>query len=228
MEIHPLITRPTDECLLMFIAIAGNIGSGKSTLTDLLSQHYGWEPFYESVENNPYIEDFYADMRRWSFHLQVYFLSQRFITHQRIAGLAHNVVQDRSIYEDAEIFAANLHDIGNMDDRDYTNYTELYGVMIPFLKPPDLLVYLRASVPTLMHQIRLRGRSYEQSIRESYITQLNDLYESWISRYTFGPVLTIETDHLDFVHSESDRASLLGRIVETVSSLHTPQLPFTS
>lgn len=212
----------------MFIAIAGNIGSGKSTLTDLLSQHYGWEPFYESVENNPYIEDFYADMRRWSFHLQVYFLSQRFITHQRIAGLAHNVVQDRSIYEDAEIFAANLHDIGNMDDRDYTNYTELYGVMIPFLKPPDLLVYLRASVPTLMHQIRLRGRSYEQSIRESYITQLNDLYESWISRYTFGPVLTIETDHLDFVHSESDRASLLGRIVETVSSLHTPQLPFTS
>lgn len=210
----------------MFIAIAGNIGSGKSTLTDMLSRYYQWEPFYESVDNNPYIEDFYGDMRRWSFHLQVYFLSQRFITHQKIAGLSHNVVQDRSIYEDAEIFAANLHDIGNMDDRDYANYSELYGIMIPFLKAPDLLVYLRASVPTLMRQIRLRGRAYEQSIQESYIVQLNTLYESWIARYQFGPVLTIETDNLDFVHSEQDRAGLLGTIVETVSSLHTPQLPF--
>jgi deoxyadenosine/deoxycytidine kinase len=187
-----------------FIAIAGNIGSGKSSLTTMLSQKFGWMPYYESVEDNPYLVDFYGDMKRWSFHLQVYFLSHRFQTHKKIVEAPESVIQDRSIYEDAEIFARNLHEIGNMDTRDYENYVALYKVMTDYLQPPDLMVYLRANVDTLVSQITKRGRSYEQSIQRSYLEQLNDHYEQWIGQYSLGKLLVIESDHMDFVGNTSD------------------------
>ncbi len=187
-----------------FIAIAGNIGSGKSSLTTMLSQKFGWMPYYESVEDNPYLVDFYGDMKRWSFHLQVYFLSHRFQTHKKIVEAPESVIQDRSIYEDAEIFARNLHEIGNMDTRDYENYVALYKVMTDYLQPPDLMIYLRANVDTLVSQITKRGRSYEQSIQRSYLEQLNDHYEQWIGQYSLGKLLVIESDHMDFVGNTSD------------------------
>ncbi len=196
----------------MFVAIAGNIGAGKSSLTSILHETFGWQPYFESVDDNPYLEDFYGDMTRWSFHLQVYFLSQRFATHQQITTSGIDVVQDRSIYEDAEIFARNLHDMGRMDDRDYTNYTALYGVMTGFLHPPDLLLYLRAGTPTLLRQIQRRGRSFEKGIEPAYLDRLNQLYDAWIARYTLGPVITIDVDDTDFVHNEQERADLLYRI----------------
>ncbi len=189
-----------------FIAIAGNIGSGKSSLTTMLSKKFSWKPYFESVEDNPYLADFYADMKRWSFHLQIYFLSHRFTSHKQIVESPESVIQDRSIYEDAEIFARNLHEIGNMDDRDYNNYIALYHVMMEYLQPPDLMIYLRASVDTLKAQIARRGRSYEQSISREYLEQLNSHYESWISHYTLGSLLVIESDNLDFVHNEKDFA----------------------
>jgi deoxyadenosine/deoxycytidine kinase len=182
-----------------FIAVAGNIGSGKSSLTTMLSQRFGWTPYYESVEDNPYLADFYGDMKRWSFHLQVYFLSHRFQTHKSIVEAEGSVIQDRSIYEDAEIFARNLHAIGNMDLRDYENYVALYKVMTAYLKPPDLMVYLRANIDTLVTQITKRGRSYEQSISRSYLEQLNSHYEQWIGQYSLGKLLVIESDDIDFV-----------------------------
>jgi deoxyadenosine/deoxycytidine kinase len=193
----------------MFIAIAGNIGSGKSSLTSLLQQRLGWLPYFESVDDNPYLADFYADMKRWSFHLQIYFLSQRFITHQSITKSKANVVQDRSIYEDAEIFAKNLHALGMMDDRDYTNYCALYETMRSYLHAPDLLVYLRARVPTLQRQIQARGRSFEQTISVQYLEQLNVLYEEWIRYYNLGDVMVIDTDDLDFVHNTQAQEELL-------------------
>lgn len=196
----------------MFVTIAGNIGSGKSSLTSLLHEKFGWVPYFEAVEDNPYLRDFYADMHRWSFHLQVYFLSQRFITHRAIAAGKDSVVQDRSIYEDAEIFARNLHTIGRMDDRDYENYTALFRAMTDYLRPPDLMIYLRASVPTLFRQIRLRGRSFEQALEEDYLSRLNMLYEAWIGAYRLGPVLTIDTDEFDFVHDAQKQEDLLYRI----------------
>lgn len=196
----------------MFVAIAGNIGSGKSSLTQLLHERFGWQPYFESVDDNPYLADFYGDMRRWSFHLQVYFLSQRFITHKQITESRLDVVQDRSIYEDAEIFAHNLHEIGRMDDRDYTNYRALFDAMSAYLKPPDLLIYLRASVDTLMSQIRRRGRSFEQGIERRYLEQLNALYESWIANYHSGPLLVIDTDEKDFVHDMQHQEELLYAI----------------
>lgn len=192
----------------VFVSIAGNIGSGKSSLTKLLSNHFGWIPFYESVDNNPYLSDFYGDMKRWSFHLQVYFLSNRFKNHKQIVEMPEPVIQDRSIYEDVEIFARNLHEMGNMDARDYENYRELFGIMIDYLKPPDLLIYLRANVDTLVRQIKLRGRSYEQSISREYLERLNASYEDWIKRYAVesersdpgrGKLLIIESDEIDFV-----------------------------
>jgi len=193
----------------MFVAIAGNIGSGKSSLTSLLHEHFGWKPYFESVDDNPYLPDFYADMQRWSFHLQVYFLSKRFILHREISGTKQTVVQDRSIYEDAEIFAKNLHSIGKMDDRDYDNYNALYSAMTSYLKAPDLLIYLKASVPTLVRQIKLRGRDFEQSIDQSYLEQLNVLYDSWMSSYTLGKLLIVDTDETDFVHDNQKQAELL-------------------
>ncbi len=188
----------------IFVAVAGNIGSGKSSLTRLLSQHYGWKSFFESVGDNPYLSDFYGDMNRWSFNLQVYFLSKRFNDHKKIVEGTESVIQDRSIYEDAEIFAKNLNMIGKMDDRDYRNYVELYKVMMLYLRPPDLLIYLDARIETLLTQISRRGRDFEQSIPRSYLEQLRDHYKEWIARYTLGPLLIIPSDEVDFVHERGD------------------------
>jgi len=195
----------------MFIAIAGNIGAGKSSLTLLLHEKFGWEPYYESVDDNPYIVDFYADMKRWSFHLQVYFLSQRFQIHRNISNGKRAVVQDRSIYEDAEIFARNLYDMGKMDARDYANYRALYSAMTSYLRTPDLLIYLRADVMTLLQQITLRGRDFEQNIEPTYLEKLNVLYEDWIQRYR-GRLLEVNTDEMDFVHSPQKREEILHKI----------------
>jgi hypothetical protein len=198
----------------VFVAVAGNIGSGKSSLTKLLCDHFGWKPFFESVEDNPYLSDFYADMERWSFHLQVYFLSNRFRCHKSITEGEESVVLDRVIYEDAEIFARNLYEIGKMSERDYKNYVALYGVMTQYLEAPDLLIYLRASVDTLLKQISLRGRDYEQSIAREYLEQLNRHYESWSSRYNLGPTLVIEAGKVDFVNKTED----FDRIAELVGN----------
>ena len=202
----------------IFVAVAGNIGSGKSSLTRMLSQHYGWKTFYESVEDNPYLADFYQDMSRWSFNLQVYFLSKRFNDHKMIVDGGESVIQDRSIYEDAEIFARNLYLIGKMDQRDYTNYVELYKVMMQYLKPPDLLIYLDAHIGTLEKQIARRGRDYEQSIPRSYLEQLSTHYKDWIGTYTMGPLLVIPSDEVDFVHERGDFNRMLlliqGKLME--------------
>jgi len=196
----------------VFVAVAGNIGAGKSSLTKLLAKQFGWKPYFESVEDNPYLDDFYGNMKRWSFNLQVYFLSNRFKSHKSITEGRGSVILDRVIYEDAEIFARNLHEIGNMEDRDYDNYVALYDVMTEFLHPPDLLIYLRANVDTLMRQISLRGRDFEQSIKREYLEQLNRHYESWIKRYKRGPLLIVESDGLDFVKREDDLEMLMGMI----------------
>ncbi|MBP1691898.1 MAG: deoxynucleoside kinase [Bacteroidetes bacterium] len=197
-----------------FVAVAGNIGSGKSSLTRLLSTAHGWTPMYESVEDNPYLSDFYKDMRRWSFELQVYFLSNRFRSHKAITEGSQSVVLDRVIYEDAEIFARNLFEIGNMEERDYNNYVALYNVMTEYLHPPDLLIYLRASVNTLVRQISLRGRDFEQSIKREYLEQLNRHYESWIGRYNKGKLLVVESDNLDFVNRKEDLQRILMLVDE--------------
>ena len=206
----------------VFIAIAGNIGSGKSSLTRLLSQHFGWTPFYESVEDNPYLGDFYGNMKRWSFNLQVYFLSNRFRSHKAITEGKKSVILDRVIYEDAEIFARNLFEIGNMEERDYTNYVELYKVMTEYLRAPDLLIYLRASVETLQKQIALRGRDFEQSISKEYLQQLNSHYEDWTTRYTKGPLLTVESDGLDFVNKADDLNAVVRMIKKKLGRRLSP------
>ena len=195
-----------------YIAIAGNIGDGKSSLTGLLAKHFGWKAFYESVDDNPYLADFYDDMRRWSFNLQIYFLSSRF-RHQKamLEGDRENVVQDRTIYEDVEIFAKNLHNMGLMSDRDFANYESLFREMTYYLEPPTLLIYIRAQVPTLVRQIQQRGRDYENTIRIEYLERLNQLYEDWIERYPHEKLI-IDTDDLDFVNNQQD----LGRIIELV------------
>lgn len=195
-----------------YVAIAGNIGAGKSSLTRLISNHFKWESFYERVEDNPYLADFYSDMRRWSFNLQVFFLSSRFKQQQDIENLPHSVVQDRSIYEDAEIFANNLHEMGLMTHRDYENYTDLFSIMTSYLRAPDLLVYLKASVPTLVEHIQSRGREFETNISIDYLKRLNELYEDWIARYTIGPKLIIDVDNLDFVNHEEGRAEVISQI----------------
>lgn len=202
----------------IFVAVAGNIGSGKSSLTRMLSKHYGWKSFYESVEDNPYLSDFYGDMGRWSFNLQVYFLSKRFNDHKKIVEGEDSVIQDRSIYEDAEIFARNLYDIGKMDQRDYSNYVELYKVMTGYLQPPDLLIYLDARIETLIKQIARRGRDYEQSIPREYLEQLSRLYKGWIDHYSLGPLLVVPSDEVDFVHERGDFNRMLmliqGKLME--------------
>ena len=195
-----------------FIAVAGNIGAGKSSLTQLLSLRFGWKPFYESVEDNPYLDDFYADMKRWSFNLQVYFLSNRFRSHKAISEGPESVILDRIIYEDAEIFARNLFEIGKMEERDYNNYVALYEVMTEYLRAPDLLIYLRANTDTLVKQVALRGRGFEQTIKREYLDQLNKHYESWIGRYKKGPLLIIESDEIDFVNRMED----LEKVVEMI------------
>ena len=195
----------------LYVAVAGNIGAGKSTLTQILADAFGWRPFFESVDDNPYLADFYEDMRRWSFNLQVFFLSSRFTHQKAIEAEGGSVVQDRSIYEDVEIFARNLSDMGLMDGRDYENYVDLFSIMTAYLRPPDLLVYLRASVPTLVSHIQSRGRAFESSIRLDYLERLNGLYEDWIDRYPY-PKMVVETDGLDFVNEDADRYEVLSRI----------------
>lgn len=182
-----------------FIAIAGNIGVGKSTLVEKMCAHLGWEPFFEGVVDNPYLADFYADMARWSFHSQIFFLGRRLRDLRRLMDDPRNVVQDRSVYEDAEIFARNLYRQGHINERDWQSYHELYSALTELLPPPDLIVYLQASVPTLLNRIALRGREYEKKIAPEYLAQLNTLYEEWISSFRVCPVLIVPADRLDFV-----------------------------
>tara|TARA_B100001093_G_scaffold520111_1_gene612771 strand:- start:9752 stop:10366 length:615 start_codon:yes stop_codon:yes gene_type:complete len=198
----------------MHIAVAGNIGVGKTTLTGLLAKNFNWEPHYESVDNNPYLDDFYTDMQRWAFNLQVYFLNSRFGQLKEFQESGKNIIQDRTIYEDAHIFAPNLHAMGLMTSRDFDNYSSLFKLMSSFVNPPDLLIYLRASVPTLVKQIQSRGRDYESSIRIDYLTRLNERYEAWISEYSSGKLLIIDTDDLDFSKNQED----LGFVVDKVNA----------
>ena len=197
-----------------FVAIAGNIGVGKSTLTGMLARQLEWEPFYEAVEDNPYLADFYQDMRRWSFQSQIFFLSRRLRHHRRLLDHPNSVIQDRSVYEDAEIFARNLFRQGNMAERDYGSYRELYEVLTMFLPSPDLVVYLRASVPTLQRRIAQRGREFEREISSDYLAQLNELYEEWIAGFKLCPVLTVPADDLDFVQNHSHLDLIADKIMD--------------
>jgi deoxyadenosine/deoxycytidine kinase len=196
----------------MHIAVAGNIGSGKTTLTELLSKHFGWEAQYEDVESNPYLFSFYEDMQRWSFNLQIYFLNSRFRQIIRIRQGGKNVIQDRTIYEDAYIFAPNLHAMNLMTTRDFENYISLFELMTGFLQPPDLLIYLRASVPTLVRLIQRRGREYEASIRLDYLKSLNERYEAWISKYNLGKLLIFDVDHINIADNPED----LGKVIDKI------------
>lgn len=198
----------------MHIAVAGNIGSGKTTLTTLLAKQFKWEPHYEDVDDNPYLNDFYEDMQRWSFNLQIYFLNSRFSQVARIMKSNKTIIQDRTIYEDAHIFAPNLHAMGLMTSRDFKNYQDLFTLMIEFIKPPDLLIYLRGSVPSLVKQIEKRGRAYENSIRLDYLRRLNERYEAWISTYDHGKMLVIDIDEINF----ADNPEHLGMIVNRVNA----------
>ena len=195
----------------MHIAVAGNIGCGKTTLTSMLAKHYGWEPRFESVEYNPYLADFYADMARWSFNLQIYFLNKRFKDVVDILNSDKYVIQDRTIYEDARIFAPNLHRQGFMSDRDFDNYTDLFNLMTSLIRNPDLMIYVRASVPTLVQQIQKRGRRYEASIRIDYLQGLNDLYEDWIKDYK-GKLLIVDGDKIKFGDNPADFQQVVDRI----------------
>lgn len=194
------------------IAVAGNIGSGKTTLTRLLAKQFKWEPHYEDVDNNPYLENFYEDMRRWSFNLQIYFLTQRFKQIISIRNGKKNVIQDRTIYEDAYIFAPSLHEMGLMRTQDFESYLSLFELVNGFIQPPDLLIYLRASVPTLVRQIQARGREYENSIRLDYLKSLNEKYEKWIEDYSSGKLLIFEVDHLDIPGKPEDLGSVIDKI----------------
>ncbi len=196
-----------------YVAIAGNIGVGKSTLTEKLSRELHWEPFYEAVNDNPYLADFYRDMRAWSFHSQVYFLSRRLQHHHELNQRPGSVVQDRTVYEDAEVFARNLYQQGLMAPRDYYSYHDLYAVVSNLLPPPTLVVYLRASVETLLHRIALRGRPYERSIAPEYLEQLNTLYEGWVGAFRLCPVLTISVDELDFVQSDAHMHTIIDQVL---------------
>mgnify|MGYP001766210949 FL=1 len=203
----------------MHIAVAGNIGAGKTTLTELLSKHYGWKPNFEDVDDNPYLNDFYNDMQRWSFNLQIYFLNSRFNQILEIRKSGNTVIQDRTIYEDAEIFAPNLHAMGLMSTRDFSNYKTLYDLMIGLIRPPDLLIYLRASISTLVNQIQKRGREYENSIRLDYLRQLNDRYESWIKGYTMGKLLIVNVDDIDFASRREDLSFVIDKVDANIHGL---------
>lgn len=196
------------------VAIAGNIGAGKTTLSEKLARAFSWDVHYESTEDNPYLSDFYTDMRRWSFNLQIYFLNSRYQQILRILSGDRTVVQDRTIYEDAYIFAPNLHDMGLMSTRDFQNYLSLFKTMSSQIQPPDLLIYLRAGIPTLVSHIHARGREYEGSMSLDYLKRLNERYENWISGYTEGRLLIINTDELDFANDIED----LGAVVNLVSA----------
>lgn len=203
----------------MHIAIVGNIGAGKTTLTELLAKNYGWEPLYEAVDNNPYLEDFYSDMKRWSFNLQIYFLNSRYRQIIDIQKSGRNIIQDRTIYEDAYIFAENLHDMGLMTTRDYENYESIFDNITEHIKPPDLLVYLKASVPTLVNNIQRRGREYEIGIRIDYLSKLNEKYDKWISNYKLGKLLVLDKDSLDFANNPEDLGNIIQAIEREINGL---------
>ena len=203
----------------MHIAIAGNIGAGKTTLTKLLSKHYNWTPHFEDVDDNPYLDDFYNEMQRWSFNLQIYFLRSRFSQIKEIWDSGKDVIQDRTIYEDAHIFAPNLHAMGLMTSRDFENYMNLFELMDSFVPSPDMLIYLRASVPTLVDQIQKRGREYESSIRIDYLNRLNERYEAWISEYDKGKLLVIDVDDLNFIDNQEDLGSVINRVEGEINGL---------
>ena len=203
----------------MHIAIAGNIGSGKSTLTQLLAKHYGWEPRYESVDNNPYLEDYYRDIHRWSFNLEVYFLKERFRDLLAIAESQHSIIQDRTIYEGVYVFMQNNKAMGNLSDRDYETYMELFEQMMSMVRVPDLMIYLRASVPHLVANIQKRGREYEQTIQLDYLRNLNERYDDFIYHKYPGQVMTVNKDDLDFLHNPKDFAQIVDRIDRTLFGL---------
>jgi hypothetical protein len=203
----------------MHLAITGNIGSGKTTLTKLLSKHFGWEAQYETLENNPYISSFYDDMHRWSFHLQIYFLNTRFRQILELRKTGKNIIQDRTIYEDAYIFAPALHDMGLMSSRDFENYFSLFEIISNYIQAPDLLIYLRASVPTLVNQIQKRGRKYELSIKIDYLQQLNNRYEEWANNYNKGKILIIDIDKLNFEENPNDLGDIINKVNTQVFSL---------
>ncbi len=203
----------------MHIAIAGNIGSGKTTLTSKLAKHYNWEPHFEEVENNPYLNDFYEDMNRWSFNLQIFFLHARFTQLLEIRKGENKVIQDRTIYEDAYIFAPNLHAMGLMSSRDFENYRKLFDSINTLIQPPELLIYLRASVPTLVKQIQKRGRAYEDGIRLDYLKRLNERYEAWIEGYNIGNLLIIDVDHIDFSEKPEDLGLIINKIDAQINGL---------
>ncbi len=194
------------------VAVAGNIGAGKTTLTQLLSKHYKWIPQFEDVDHNPYLFDFYEDMPRWSFNLQIYFLNSRLAQLLEIQTGTETVIQDRTIYEDAHIFAPNLHDMGLMNKRDYENYFTFFETLKRMVKPPDLLIYLKASVPTLVAQIQKRGREYEENIRLDYLRKLNEYYDKWINNYKEGPLLIIDADTNKFAENEEDFGKVIGKV----------------
>jgi deoxyadenosine/deoxycytidine kinase len=195
-----------------FVAVAGNIGAGKTSLASRLAEALGWEPFFETVEENPYLADFYHDMPRWSFHSQIFFLARRLRHYRSLLDRPGSVVQDRSVYEDAEIFACNLYRQGYMSERDWNSYRDLYEAVVTLLPPPNLLVYLQTSVPELVRRISQRGRDFERNIDPAYLEQLNALYEEWVARFSLCPVLTVPTDHLDFAHDPAHLDQIAQRI----------------
>jgi deoxyadenosine/deoxycytidine kinase len=205
--------------MLKHIAIAGNIGCGKTTLAGKLGKHYGWQVLNESVENNPYLRDFYGDMKRWAFHLQIYFLNSRFKQINEIRQDGRTTVQDRTIYEDAYIFAANLHTGGFMNERDYQSYLDIFHSMVKFVEPPDLLIYLRADIPKLVEQIQKRGRDFEYAIRLDYLQSLNAHYEEWIAQYKSGKLLIVDVNHMDFVKNPEDFSFIVNKINLEINSL---------
>lgn len=200
-----------------FVAIAGNIGVGKSTLVKMLCDEMGWEPFYEPVTENPYLADFYRDMPAWAFHSQVFFLARRLRSHFQLAQHQNSVIQDRSVYEDAEIFAQNLFERGHIAERDFQTYRELYETSSQFLPPPDLVIYLRASVPTLLSRISHRGRDYERSITPEYLDSLNKLYETWIDNFTLCPVLAVPADDLDYVAHTGHLRLIVAKVADKLT-----------
>ena len=203
----------------MQFAIAGNIGAGKTSLAELLSKHYKWEPHFEDVIDNPYLDDFYVHMERWSFNLQVYFLNSRFRQLMSLDGSKKSIVQDRTVYEDAYIFAPNLHAMGLMNQRDFNNYLSLFELMESMIKAPELLIYLRSSIPNLVNKIHKRGREYENSISIEYLSRLNERYEAWVSTYDKGKLLVIDVDNLDFVHNKEDLGFIIEKIDAEMSGL---------
>jgi len=203
----------------MHIAIAGNIGAGKTTLTNLLAKHYKWEAQLEDVVDNPYLDDFYNQMARWSFNLQVYFLNSRFRQVLQIRESGKSIIQDRTIYEDANIFAPNLHAMGLMTNRDFTNYKSLFDLMESLVQAPDVLIYLRSSIPNLVKQIHKRGRDYETSISIEYLSRLNERYEAWIHGYNKGKLLIIDVDALDFVEHPEDLGTIIHKIDAEINGL---------